>query len=496
MRRYPVVRFAVIGAGFAGFSLYIYRRLNAGELDGYKAAAVAVLSAGIGYLGAKYLNVAFCKQKTEDDDFLDAKFREVHEKVEEVGQEIKTRVEEKADALWQEAKDKYISKPVAEAFDMIEKIFGNVFEFADLDKSNFRTPIVVLLALIRSAQLDEERLWMEEVASRERTAHVTPEQFERHKRFARFACKVYDASITTDPKKQLDELGIVDKDDVLFKWFEDKGEDAHCPKFILFLDHKSKSVVLAVRGTFSLADAVIDMVADEETFLDGFAHRGILRGAKKIMSTISDDLAKALNDNPGYAFVVTGHSLGAGTAEIIAMSYLMEKRRSRTDVECVALAPPPVFRSKSSKRTLPSRVSDAITIYVNRQDCVPHMSLATIAKLLGYARAVDGLDLTALQQLQVLAGLDNDEAKANKIKVAEAMKTSHQNRFAYLEHPGRINFFYSADEATMDAKEGFFLAREPSTAFSRELLLMQWMVLHHLESYYREAFDKVNLDVP
>ena len=43
---------------------------------------------------------------------------------------------------------------------------------------------------------------------------------------------------------------------------------------------KIGAVVLTIRGTFSLADAIADIVCDEDPFLDGFAHRGILNGAK------------------------------------------------------------------------------------------------------------------------------------------------------------------------------------------------------------------------
>jgi hypothetical protein len=49
--------------------------------------------------------------------------------------------------------------------------------------------------------------------------------------------------------------------------------------FCVFL-RKSNAVVLTIRGTLSLSDAISDIVCDEEPFLDGFAHRGILSGAR------------------------------------------------------------------------------------------------------------------------------------------------------------------------------------------------------------------------
>jgi hypothetical protein len=46
------------------------------------------------------------------------------------------------------------------------------------------------------------------------------------------------------------------------------------------------SIGFSFRGTFSLADAISDIVCDEEPFLEGFAHRGILNGARKILKVI------------------------------------------------------------------------------------------------------------------------------------------------------------------------------------------------------------------
>ena len=94
-----------------------------------------------------------------------------------------------------------------------------------------------------------------------------------------------------------------DVDKVIYTWFEDKEGDDHCPKFMIFTDESSKSVVLAVRGTYSLADVIVDIICDEEKFLDGYAHRGILKGANRIMKESGDILKEALaGDNYIYEF--------------------------------------------------------------------------------------------------------------------------------------------------------------------------------------------------
>ena len=50
---------------------------------------------------------------------------------------------------------------------------------------------------------------------------------------------------------------------------------------MIFVDHASKNIVFAIRGTFAINDLVIDALCDELPFLDGFAHRGMVNVSKK-----------------------------------------------------------------------------------------------------------------------------------------------------------------------------------------------------------------------
>ena len=81
--------------------------------------------------------------------------------------------------------------------------------------------------------------------------------------------------------------------------FTDADDGGHCPKFILFLDHEVKSLVLAIRGTFSPKDIILDAVAEEVPFLDGMAHKGILSGSKIILDKVLDSIISNLRMFPG-----------------------------------------------------------------------------------------------------------------------------------------------------------------------------------------------------
>uniref|UniRef100_A0A8C4QS33 sn-1-specific diacylglycerol lipase n=1 Tax=Eptatretus burgeri TaxID=7764 RepID=A0A8C4QS33_EPTBU len=114
--------------------------------------------------------------------------------------------------------------------------------------------------------------------------------------------------------------------------------------FYVALDHKSKSVVVAVRGTLSLQDVLTDLSTDhEDVETDGvpegcFAHRGIMRAAQYVKEClIRDDIFDlAFSRGSGYGLTIVGHSLGAGTAALLAVLL----RPKFPTLRCFAFSPP------------------------------------------------------------------------------------------------------------------------------------------------------------
>ncbi|CAH1398562.1 unnamed protein product [Nezara viridula] len=95
--------------------------------------------------------------------------------------------------------------------------------------------------------------------------------------------------------------------------------------FLVLVDHKTKCIVLVIRGSISMRDVFTDLTAYPERLEtegippNSLFHKGFMMCAINLKKHIEDNnlLEKAFAQFPEYGLVLTGHSLGAGTAAIL-----------------------------------------------------------------------------------------------------------------------------------------------------------------------------------
>lgn len=83
--------------------------------------------------------------------------------------------------------------------------------------------------------------------------------------------------------------------------------------------------MLSIRGSWSICDIFTDLTAQPEEFSapgfpeNTYAHYGAIKCCNQIIKSLMEEnlLDKILEQFPDYAFVITGHSLGAGLAVLV-----------------------------------------------------------------------------------------------------------------------------------------------------------------------------------
>ncbi len=171
------------------------------------------------------------------------------------------------------------------------------------------------------------------------------------------------------------------------------GNDVKLSPYCIFLDHKKKMVVVSIRGTLSIEDAVTDAIAEtvsmktvgEKWNFNGknrFAHEGILKSADFICSELKEKgiLDKKLKELQGkgnnkndYGLTIVGHSLGAALASVV--SYILKSEYK--DIQCFAFAPPAcVFDPETAEEC-----EDFITSVVLGDDCVPRINFCSLVHM-------------------------------------------------------------------------------------------------------------------
>ncbi|XP_037073746.1 diacylglycerol lipase-beta-like [Pollicipes pollicipes] len=150
--------------------------------------------------------------------------------------------------------------------------------------------------------------------------------------------------------------------------------------FLVAVDHAEQSIVIAIRGTLSVTDALTDLCLDS-ALIDGpdkpddRAHKGMLQAARYVLNKLKETeaLDRATTLYPEYNVVVTGHSLGAGAAALLAR--LLRPVYPR--IMCFALSPPGGLVSRQVSEEMQAYVMSVVC----GDDLVPRLSVATMEKL-------------------------------------------------------------------------------------------------------------------
>ena len=235
------------------------------------------------------------------------------------------------------------------------------------------------------------------------------------------------------PQQTFAHLSRLDANDVLHAEIQTMDDDeVYSPTFYIVRDMVRQVVCVAVRGTQSFADVIVDLDMLAEDVTDSLPewrgvprknphgelvyHAGIWRAAKALVdpeSKLSKKLKEALEEHPGFGLVFVGHSLGgaiASAAAILLSEYHLHEegeedpRRGvwRTNgssglptgrrIRAITFANPSIVSEPLAKRTAYGIVPLISTI-IFRHDILPrfgHGQVRELRRLLGALTRVRG----------------------------------------------------------------------------------------------------------
>ncbi|KNC76530.1 hypothetical protein SARC_10975 [Sphaeroforma arctica JP610] len=192
--------------------------------------------------------------------------------------------------------------------------------------------------------------------------------------------------IRTD-KQAIAHLTRVREEDIVYT---QTTSELYRPAYYIALDRRRKKIVLAFRGSSNALDMLTDLNCESIPYsfngVHGEAHAGFARSAHRLSTELMPIMVDLLRENEGYHVVLTGHSLGAAVATMVALEWA----HLFDDLKCYAYAAPACVSLPVSLEA-----QCVVTSVVLGSDLVPRLSRTSLE----YLRDV-GLMLGQNQELR------------------------------------------------------------------------------------------------
>ena len=212
-------------------------------------------------------------------------------------------------------------------------------------------------------------------------------------------------------------------------------------------------------------------------------------------------IAKGLDQNQGYRLILTGHSLGAGIAALLAIKLHADASRRAAykvedhDIRCFGFGCPPVFASTQKV----AKMAFANTFcFINGKDVVPFLSIDAIRRLVAMLKQVDEITktLNLIDQVLMLRGMK----KLPGILVRNVMTGSANleplSGAERLEVPGEfVMWMDDALDSKPQAGASDVVLCQPSKMSNLAIRLADEFIVDHLTPRYEERLISLKANI-
>lgn len=180
------------------------------------------------------------------------------------------------------------------------------------------------------------------------------------------------------------------------------------PNYYLCIDKQTDEIVLAIRGTAGVEDALTDVDIMSVPLFGGQVYGGIFQTA----TTVYEQMAKKMYDlhmETGKKIAIVGHSLGGGVAVLFMIKLfgeelgLLNGLKAYQTCRCWSFAAPPCFGPLVK---MPRWVHSTTYSFIHHVDVVPRCSLNNIVKTVVAFKQVDEMEISSAERLSYISSTD------------------------------------------------------------------------------------------
>ncbi|KAG0044178.1 hypothetical protein BGZ83_010576 [Gryganskiella cystojenkinii] len=253
----------------------------------------------------------------------------------------------------------------------------------------------------------------------------------------------------SDRKNVMDYFKLKKEDMIV--WHFDK-RTALVPSYYIVRDPKYNALCIIIRGTFSITDAMTDLVCEYYPYKGGLVHKGIMDNARFVLERSGKDIEAALKKFNLKTIYCIGHSLGAGSASLLC-SLLQDRFENfmvpgmtptepaqKLEVKAYLFAPPPICTPNLAAQWERTQIA-----FVNESDIVCRLS---------YGNALDLKELIKIGALESLNPIyDGMDPKEKLDKILDVLEKAQESLRAVNDIPrlvtgGTVTYIHKVYEDT------------------------------------------------